>query len=526
MRKYILTVLLAAASSAFAIGTPAGTAISNTATLDLNDGTTTTSINSTPVIVNVTQIYSVAITPNGTTTAPGQTTTVQPGQIGTLTYTVTNTGNGTDTINLATIAANANATAQGASNVKIYLDNPTTGTVGSYDANDTLVTSLTNVPADSTRTVFVRYTTPTGTTGGAAAGESHLLDITGTSAGDTSKTDTGNVGEVKIGRLVDLSLAVTPPASKTVAAGGSVTFTDTLTNTGNTTLTAAELTGTVVRATINGATPITDNFTVSYTVTGGQGGSATNANLETALNAAIGTGLTAGSALTITVTVTPDATAGVNNGAKDGDKLTLTLETYSPVLSSGDIVKNNAPQGDTQGIVTNTATVQRGVGSALKKVALCTTATNCPTYTAAGTADINAKPGDYVVYYLNATNTGTGKLFNVRLKDTLPANFVPTTLGGATNMTGGTLKYSVDGTTWTTDVTTLGTITGGSSTVSIAYENGGSATTIDTSDSLDGGKSIQMKIVGYIRADGDSIVSSTNGTNGGTVTNDSTGMTP
>ncbi|WP_119673862.1 hypothetical protein [Deinococcus sp. RM] len=523
MRKYILTTLLAAASSAFAIGTPAGTAIDNTAVLDLNDGTTTTSITSTAVRVNVTQVYNVSITPNGTTAAPGQTSIVTPGQVGVLTYTVSNLGNGTDTINLAAAAANANA--QGANILGIFLDNPTTGTVGGYDADDTLITNLASVPADGTRTVFVRYTTPTGTTGGAAADTSYLLNITGTSAGDATKTDSNNVGEIKIGRVVDLSLT-TPIPSKTVPAGGSVTFTDTLTNTGNTTLTAAEITGTVGRVTVNGATSITDTFTVSYTVTGGQGGTATNTDLEAALNAAIGTGLTAGSILTITVTVTPDATAGVTSGAKDGDKLTLTLETYSPLASSigSSALKNNAAQGDTQGIITNTTTVQRGVGSVLKKVALCTTATTCPTYDAAGTADISAKPGDYVVYYLNATNTGTGKLFSVKLKDALPANFVATTLGGATNMTGGTLKYSTDGTTWNADVTTLGPITGGTTTLYVAYENGGTTTTIDNSDSLDGGKSLQMKIVGYIRNTGTGNTGTAPDNTSGNVTADSTGL--
>lgn len=522
MRKYILTTLLAAASSAFAIGTPAGTAIDNTAVLDLNDGTSNASITSTAVRVNVTQVYNVSITPNGTTAAPGQTSIVAPGQVGVLTYTVSNLGNGPDTINLAAAAANANA--QGANILGIYLDNPTTGTVGSYDTGDTPITNLASVPADGTRTVFVRYTTPTGTTGGAAADTSYLLNITGTSAGDATKTDSNNVGEIKIGRVVDLSLASTQ--TKTVPAGGSVTFTDTLTNTGNTTLTAAEITGTVGRVTVNGTTPITDTFTVSYQLTG-PGGTFTVTNpkpedFEAALDQAIGSGLAAEGSVTYTVTVTPNATTSVTTGAMDGDKLTLTLEAYSPLASSigSSALQNNAAQGDTQGIITNTTTVQRGVGSVLKKVALCTTAATCPTYTAAGTAEISAKPGDYVVYYLNATNTGTGKLFSVKLKDALPANFVATTLGGATNMTGGILKYSTDGTTWTPDVTTLGPITGGTTTLYVAYENGGVSTTIDGSDSLDGGKSLQMKIVGYIRNTGTSATGSTSGN----VTADSTGL--
>ncbi|GGS10012.1 DUF11 domain-containing protein [Deinococcus sedimenti] len=520
MRKTLLTLLLLTAGAAGAAGTPAGTTISNVALLDLNDGTTSvTGITSNTVNINVQQVYSLSITPDGTTDAPGQTTTALPGQTATLTYTVTNTGNGTDSINLAALAANA--TAQGSNIVGIYLDS-TTGTVGSYDAGDTLVTSLANVPADGSRTVFVRYTVPTGTTGGAAAAAAHQLNLSGTSVGDTTKTDTNNVGQITVGRVVDLSLTSTQ--TKAVAAGASVTFTDRLTNTGNTPLTAAEITATVTPTTTNGAA-IPNTFGVTYTVVGPKG-SVTNTDLETAINAAIGTAATdtlaAGANLDITVTVTPDATAGLNSGAKDGDTLALRLEAYAPLVSSGATILNNAAQGDPQGIITNTTTVQRGVGSASKKVALCTTSTTCPAIGAAGTAAISAKPGDYVVYYLTASNTGTGKLYNIRLKDALPSNFVPTTLGAATSMTGGTIKYSVNGTTWTSDVTTLGTITGGSSTVYVAYENGGSATVIDQNDTFDGGKTLQVKIVGYLRNTG----SSASGAVGNTVTFDSAGLNP
>lgn len=517
MRKYLLTTLLAAASAAYAVGTPANTTIANTAYLDLNDGTTTATITSNVVNVTVQQVYGLSITANGTTAAPGQTVTVTPGQTGTLTYTVTNTGNGTDSVTLA--ALTANATAQGGNVLGIYLDN-TTGTVGSYDAGDAAVTSLSALAADASRTVFVRYTVPAGTTGGSAAGAAHQLNLQGTSVGDTGKTDTDNVGQISVGRVVDLGFGTTQ--SKTVAAGSSVTFSDTLTNTGNTTLTAAEITSTLAAVTVNGSTAITNAFAAAYTLTG-PGGTFTVTNpssaaLEAVLDQAIGAGLAAGSAVTYSIVVTPDATPGVGLGARDGDKLTLTLEAYSPLTSGGGVL-NSAAQGDPQGIITNAATVQRGVGSASKKVAACTTATTCPAIGAAGTASLSAKPGEYVVYYLTASNTGSGTLVNVRLKDPLPANFVPTAVGAATNMTGGTLKYSLDGTTWVTDVTTL-SVTAASRTLHVAYENGGSSTVIDASDTFGAGKTLEVKIVGYIRNTGDTAT----GTATSTLTSSTTGL--
>ncbi|MDL2342980.1 hypothetical protein QOL99_02325 [Deinococcus sp. MIMF12] len=486
MKKFLLTALLFTSGSlALAVGAPAGTTISNTATLDLNDGVTSRTLTSNTVNVNVQQVYSVTVTPNGTTAAPGQTVPVQAGTTGTLTYTVTNTGNGPDSINLA--ALTANATAQGSSIAGIYLDNPTSGTVGSYDAGDTPVTSLTNVPADGTRTVFVRYTVPAGTGGGSAAGSAHQLNLTATSAGDAGKTDTDNVGQLTVERTIDLALASTQ--TKTVAAGGSVSFTDTLTNTGNTTLTAAEITtSTTVATTLKGTSIADTAFTTAYSVTG-PGGTFTGSALDPLIDNAVGTGLASGSALTITVTVTPALTT------LDASQVALTFKAYSPVTSGA---VNNAPDGDPQATITNTALLQRGVAEVTKTVAKCTSSTACPARTAAGTADVSAKPGEYVVFYLGATNSGSGTLTNVRLSDLLPANFIITQVGATTSF-GGVLKFSKDGTTWSTEVSSLGTFTGGSDRLYVAVENGGSNTTIDPSDTFAAGGTLRLKIVGYVR---------------------------
>ncbi|WP_216320802.1 DUF11 domain-containing protein [Deinococcus aestuarii] len=507
MKKLLATTLALAAFSVFsqglAVGTAANTAISNTGYLDLTDGVTTTTLTSTPVVVNVTQVYGITITPDGTTTAPGQNVTLFPGQTGILTYTLTNTGNGTDSFNVA--AATANATAQGASILGVYLDNPTTGTVGSYDAGDTLVTSVASLAADAARTLFVRYSLPSGTTGGSASGAAHQLNLSGTSAGDTTKTDTNNVGQFTVGRVIDLTLSSTQ--TKTVAPNGTVTFTDTLTNTGNTTLTAADITATVTAAATNAAgASITNGFTTTYTVVNGAT-TVSGSNLDTLIDSAVGAGLAAGSSLTITVNV------AAPSAPNDRDQQALSITAFSPTTGTG--VTNNAPSTDTQGQIVNTAVVTRGVGSVTKTVALCSSASSCPARTAATAGPISAKPGEYVVYYLEATNTGTGTLTNVRLRDVLPSDFVPTSVGATTSLTGGTLKFSTDGTAWASDVTTLGTLTGGSSTLHVAVENGGVATTITTADTFTAGSTLRLRIVGYIR---------TGATTGGTVTRDDSGL--
>lgn len=502
MRKFLLTALLLT-GLAGAVGTPANTSISNVATLDLNDGVTSTQLTSTPVVISVQQVYGVNVTPDGTTTTPGQTVTVFPGQTGTLTYVVTNTGNGTDTINLSALAANA--TAQGANIVGIYVD---TNSNGTFDAGtDTLVTSLTGLAADATRTIFVRYTVPSGTTGGSTAGSQHQLNVTGTSAGDTTKVDNNNVGQFTVNRAVDMTLGTTQ--TTTVVAGATATFTDTLTNTSNAGLPHPDVTATVgIVTTDKTGAAITNPFTVTYTVTG-PAGTFTNTDLETALNSAIGaTPLPAGGTVTITPNVTPTASY------KDGDKITLTIETYSAVTASS-TVQNNAAQGDTQGIITNTVTAQRGVGTSTKTVGTCTAATTCQTRAQSGAGPISAKPGDYVVYYLTAQNTGTGNLFNVRLSDQLPSNFVPTSVGATVTGVTGTLKFSVDGSTWVTDVTTLGTLTGGATTLYVAIENGGVSTTITTQDVFTAGGVLRMKVIGYIRKDA---------VTGSSVTRDDTGL--
>jgi uncharacterized repeat protein (TIGR01451 family) len=89
-------ISLLAAASAHALGTVAGTTIQNTAQITYNVGATTLSATSNTTTITVAEILDVAVTLNtaAVSVAPGATQQE-------LVFTVTNTGNGTETFSLA-----------------------------------------------------------------------------------------------------------------------------------------------------------------------------------------------------------------------------------------------------------------------------------------------------------------------------------------------------------------------------------------------------------------------------------------
>ncbi|MEJ5336868.1 MAG: hypothetical protein WHT26_06190 [Thermus sp.] len=195
--------------------TPAGTSITNQASASYIDSAgqprTTTS---NQVVTVVQQVYSFTITPNGTESAPGQTKSALPGGQVLFNYVVENTGNGTDTINLATV--------QGTSDdfdllsVRIYRDDNCNGAV---DAGEPQVTSVT-LGMGQQACVAVVATIPATAT----SGQYGNLNLTGTSQGNPSVTDADNWARA----VATTQAALTATKSATpsnVAPGGTVTFT-------------------------------------------------------------------------------------------------------------------------------------------------------------------------------------------------------------------------------------------------------------------------------------------------------------
>lgn len=163
--------LLLAVNPALAAGTAAGLSVTNTVTVNYQVGGVSQTAQTASDTFTVDRKVNVTVAEVGTTT-----TTVSPGQTAAVTtFQVTNLSNATLDFALSLAqqsggaAAHSNTDSFDVSNLKIYLDNPTTGTVGSYDAGDTLVTYLDELAADGTKTVFVLGDVPLGQTTGAVA---------------------------------------------------------------------------------------------------------------------------------------------------------------------------------------------------------------------------------------------------------------------------------------------------------------------------------------------------------------------
>jgi uncharacterized repeat protein (TIGR01451 family) len=464
-RSLLVLLSLSLASAAGATGTAAGSTITNIGVLDYTtDDGVTSSVSSTPVSATVAQVYAVSVTPDGTTATPGQTVytagNTTAAQTTALTYTLTNPGNGTDTFNVTTSAVSATVTA---ANVKYY--NDTDGNGAYTPGVDTLLTNPVSLAADGTKTFFAVYTTPAN----AAATTQYDVTPAGTSVGDNTKTDTNNLGRIVQKSIYDLSFSATQ--AKTITTPGTAAYTQTLTNTGNVALSAAQIALSAAPAdTVTG----TGAFTQSYTVTIGGATSAAFATPQAALNSALGAGsLAVGAFATLNTTVTANST--LSSGNKD----VLTLGAAITGVTNSSSVNNEA----TPITVTDTSTVVKGAGAITKTQAVCgtsgaTTAAACPASSGAALTAITVRPNDYVVYYLSATNSGTGNIFGAKVKDTLPANVSVYSLG-ATSTQAGTVLYSVNGAAWTSDPTTLSVASGTTLYAAVDTNADGTITGVD-----------------------------------------------
>lgn len=197
--------------------TPAGTAIQNQASASYIDSANqprTTTSNLVTTIVQ--QVYAFTITPNGTEASPGQTKNALPGGQVVFNYVVTNNGNGTDTINLAT--AQGSADNFDLLSPTIYRDTNCNGTL---DAGETTPITSVTLGMGQSACVLVVATVPST----AADGEDGNLNLEGTSAGDATVTDTDNWARA----VATTAAALT--ASKAASPAGSVSPGDTITYT-------------------------------------------------------------------------------------------------------------------------------------------------------------------------------------------------------------------------------------------------------------------------------------------------------
>ncbi|GGS10003.1 hypothetical protein [Deinococcus sedimenti] len=467
-KNLLITALLALATSAAAVGTAAGQTIQNIGQFEYTDfDNTSKTIDTTPVNITVASVYNANVGPNGTTTAPGQTVPAAPGQTAVLTYTLTNDGNATDSFNLTVLDGNGNPIP----GTTIYLDNGD----GVYGPGDTVVTSVANLPADQQVKLFVTYTVPANTPGS----QSTYVNLVATSVANGTVIDNNNVAEISAINVVRFTLD--GDNSVNVQPNVATQITHTLTNTGNTPVTAADLRAT---STIGGTAAASG--TITYTVTNsGTGTSVSNASLQAALQAA--GNLAAGQTYTILVTYTPAA------GAADGQSFTNTISVYSATAASTTVrndVTSAAPVSDT-----DTLTVQRGTAAVTKMVDNCGTSATCTSTIV--TNSTSAKPGDYLRYTVRVTNNGSGILKFPTLRDYVPTNTEFYSVTGSTTQTGASILFSADRATWNTAAPT--TLASSTSTTSGPFVyvglNSNSDATVNTSDSLSAGQNLTLVII-------------------------------
>jgi len=221
-RSFLKAVLLGFGLALLVLGTalamtPAGTQIQNQASASYIDSagqprTTTSNL----VVTVVQQVYDFTITPDGTESAPGQIRAALPGGQVIFNYLVTNTGNGTDTINLNTV--------QGTSDnfdllsPTIYLD---ANCNGNLDPGETTPITSVTLGMGQQACVIVRATIPASATGGQYGN----LNLVGTSAGSPSVTDTNNWARALASNQAALTASKSASPSGTVSPGDTITYT-------------------------------------------------------------------------------------------------------------------------------------------------------------------------------------------------------------------------------------------------------------------------------------------------------------
>ena len=182
------------ASNAMAAGTASGTTISNSAVVNYDvGGVNQPNVNSnTATFVVDTKIDLTVATTDAASVkvAPGATAQV-------LTFTVTNTGNATQDFNLSSTASSGGTGKFGgtdnfdATSVNIYVDSNGNGT---YDSGTDTATSINDLAADGSVSVFIVATIPTGQVTGDIASY-HLVAeardaATGNALTETAGADT------------------------------------------------------------------------------------------------------------------------------------------------------------------------------------------------------------------------------------------------------------------------------------------------------------------------------------------------
>jgi uncharacterized repeat protein (TIGR01451 family) len=303
--------------NAFAVGTAAGTDITNTATVSYTVGT----VAQTPVTSNISTFkvdHKVDLTVNNgvpTSTAPGAN------NVGVV-YTVVNTGNGADNFTFQSVIQGGTFSA---TNLRVYRDSTTTGPLaGVFDGTDTLIPAGTPVAftADQSINFLIVSDIPLTATNGQSSSVRLVATTTSTAtvgadnpaAVDVVFADAGNNGTEFDDNQYDISAAtlsvvksaavITDPVNLTgpnrkAIPGATIEYSIVVTNSGAANATAVALSDNIPANT----TYVPASMTLNA-------GALTDAALDdagtftgTAVNVSAGTVTSAGGTATVTFRV-------------------------------------------------------------------------------------------------------------------------------------------------------------------------------------------------------------------------------
>ena len=201
-------------STAFAVGTPAGTIIQNTATATFDD------VNGNPLLPVSDDVTTIVAQVCGVDVSPSTgSEAALAGSIAHYPVTITNTGNGDDTFDLTAVSGNGYTT-------NIYFDANGDGILDQSEIDAGPITSTVQLPADGTYRVIVVVDIPAET----PDGTTDTLTLTATSRFDPAAcTDSGtytttvSASVLTIDKTVDITNAL---------PGDTITYTITYSNSG------------------------------------------------------------------------------------------------------------------------------------------------------------------------------------------------------------------------------------------------------------------------------------------------------
>ncbi|MGH9869424.1 MAG: hypothetical protein ACREAA_14825 [Candidatus Polarisedimenticolia bacterium] len=186
--------VLVLATPVLAIGTPAGTPITNQATVDYTDS------NGNPLQTLSNVVTTVVSQVSAVTVDPDRSSNATPGDVLYYAHIVTNIGNGGDTVDLTAVSSNGWATA-------IFFDADGSGTftpgdVLVADSDGDLTPDTGALGADGFYNILVRVTVPAGVTSGTVdtttvTGTSNLAPFSSDTAIDTTTINAPDLSVVK-----------------------------------------------------------------------------------------------------------------------------------------------------------------------------------------------------------------------------------------------------------------------------------------------------------------------------------------